>query len=136
MYEITVETEFAAAHAIRIRGEREPTHGHNWRVEAAVRADALDDDGLVCDFHALEGALALILAPMRNNDLNRVPPFDVRNPTAELVARHIGDEAAKWLEKQAYGRGVRLDRVRVTEAPGCAAIYRPRARADESDGPR
>lgn len=136
MYEITFETEFAAAHAIRIRGELEPTHGHNWRVEVALRADALDDDGLVCDFHALEGALGAVLAPMRNNDLNRVPPFDVRNPTAELVARHIGDEVAKWLQKQGYGRGVRLDRVRITEAPGCAAVYRPGLRADENTDPR
>ena len=30
VYEITVEDEFCAAHAIVIRGEREAVHGHNW----------------------------------------------------------------------------------------------------------
>lgn len=128
MYEITVESEFAAAHAIVMRGEREPVHGHNWRVTATLECATLDDDGLLCDFHAVENALRDILRPFHNRDLNASSPFDRVNPTAELVARHIADSLAASLPPENASRGVRVASVRVTEAPGCAAVYRPAAR--------
>lgn len=120
MFELTVRTEFCAAHAIVIKGEREPVHGHNWRVTVTVAGDALDEDGLLCDFHDLEANLAKIIAPLQNADLNTTPPFDRINPTAERVAQHIGEELAKTLPT-----GVRLERASVTEAPGCEATWRP-----------
>src|SRR5690606_34763268 len=30
MYELKVQREFCAAHALMIKGQREPVHGHNW----------------------------------------------------------------------------------------------------------
>ncbi|TVQ64689.1 MAG: 6-carboxytetrahydropterin synthase [Phycisphaerales bacterium] len=127
MYEIAVDTEFCAAHAIVIRGEREPVHGHNWKVRVVVRAEALDEDGLVCDFHALDATLNEIIAPFRDADLNTAPPFNRQNPTAEHVARHIGESVGAWLFSLGENRGLRLSSVRVTEAPRCAAVYRPDA---------
>lgn len=124
MYEITVEDEFCAAHAIVIRGEREPVHGHNWKVSVTVAGDALDDDGLLLDFHALEKLVREILNPFRNNDLNATPPFDRTNPTAELVARHIADRVNEGMIPQ-YRGVLRATAVRVTEAPGCSVVYRP-----------
>jgi len=124
MYSISVETEFCAAHAIVIAGVREPLHGHNWRVTATICGDTLDDDGLLCDFHAVEATLREAVAPFANANLHDAPPFDRRNPTAELVARHIADELARRLAS-ALARGARVSSVRVTEAPGCAATYRP-----------
>jgi 6-pyruvoyltetrahydropterin/6-carboxytetrahydropterin synthase len=120
MYELVVEREFCAAHAILLAGRREPVHGHNWKVALVVGGARLDGDGLLCDFHALEQALDAILAPLRNVDLNATPPFDRVNPTAEHVARHIADSVAVALPP-----GVLVRSVRVTEAPGCAAVYRP-----------
>lgn len=128
MFEVTVESEFAAAHAIVMRGEREPVHGHNWRVTATLAGDSLDDDGLLCDFHALESALREILGPFHNRDLNATYPFDRVNPTAELVARHIGEALGAAIPAPDAARGVRVASVRVTEAPGCAAVYRPPVR--------
>lgn len=120
MFELSIETEFCAAHAIVIGGKREPVHGHNWRVTVTVAADQLDDDGLVCDFHELQRHVRDIIAPFDNTDLNASPPFDARNPTAEHVAMHIGHALAGRLPAS-----VRLVSVRVTEAPGCAATYSP-----------
>lgn len=120
MFELTVRTEFCAAHAIVIRSEREPVHGHNWRVMVTVAGKALDDDGLLCDFHDLEANLARIIAPFHNADLNATPPFDRINPTAERVAEHIGRELVKTLPAS-----VTLQRASVTEAPGCEATWRP-----------
>lgn len=125
MYELTINTVFCAAHAIMIRGEREPVHGHNWRVSAVVSGPTLDGDELLVDFHALERALAEIVRPFHNNDLNRTPPFDRANPTAEMVARHIAESLMTRLDAGAKSRGVRVASVGVTEAEGCVATYRP-----------
>jgi 6-pyruvoyltetrahydropterin/6-carboxytetrahydropterin synthase len=121
MYELSVHRVFCAAHAIDIRGEREPTHGHNWSVAAVVEGETLDADGLLCDFHDLERHIDEILAPLNNVNLNDTPPFDTVNPTAEHVARYLADELATRLPAP-----VRVRAVSVTEAPGCAATYRPR----------
>ena len=118
MFELSVQREFCAAHAITIAGKREPTHGHNWHVTATVRGEGLDDDGLLCDFHEVQRALDDVLAPLCDVDLNATPPFDRLNPTAEHVARHIADLLSRTLAGRA-----RIARVTVTEAPGCAATY-------------
>ena len=120
MYSLEVEAEFSAAHSIVLRGVREVTHGHNWHVRCEVEGPALDPEGLLCDFHALEAALARVIAPFRNADLNATAAFASTNPTAEHVAKHIAEELLARIPK-----GVRLVAVRVTEAPRCVAVYRP-----------
>ena len=43
MYEVMIEEEFSAAHALRgYRGKCENLHGHNWKVEVYVRGEQLD----------------------------------------------------------------------------------------------
>jgi 6-pyruvoyltetrahydropterin/6-carboxytetrahydropterin synthase len=120
MYELTVKREFCAAHTIVIRGQQEPVHGHNWRVTVAIIGKALDEDGLLCDFHLVEQHVDDIIKPLTNIDLNATPPFDRINPTAEHIAKHIGDSLIPQLPS-----GVALSYVKVTEAPGCAAKYMP-----------
>ena len=129
MYEITVETIFAAAHAIRLPdGSLEPVHGHNWPVKITVAADDLDEIETVCDFHLLEKLVNNAVAPWQNGDLNQCEPFTDGtddpaglsiNPTAERVA---------WAIAQKIGPGLpencRLVSVSVGEAPGCTAKYR------------
>jgi 6-pyruvoyltetrahydropterin/6-carboxytetrahydropterin synthase len=119
MYEISVERVFSAAHALILRGEREPVHGHDWQVTVVLAGDTLDADGLLCDFHAVERALDEVIAPFHNADLNATPPFDAVNPSAENVARFIADALADRL-----GDAATVSRVLVTEAPGCTATYR------------
>lgn len=126
MHEISIEAEFCAAHALVIAGRREGVHGHNFRVTVTAGAERLDGDGLVCDFHALEALLGRVLEPMRDADLNVLPLFDRVNPSAERIAERIGDRVADGLGLiDGSERGLRLVSVRVTEAPGCAATYRP-----------
>ena len=125
MFEIEVEAEFSAAHAIMIAGEREPLHGHNWHVVAKVAGEALDGEGLLCDFHTVEGMLRELTGRFHNRNLNEVSPFDRVNPTAELVAKHLGDELAGGLDG-ALSPHAWVESVSVTEAAGCRATYRPR----------
>lgn len=122
MFELAVQRVFSAAHAIVIRGEREAMHGHDWRVTIRVAGSSLDEDGLLCDFHALERQLDEVIAPFHNACLNETPPFDATNPTAENVARHIGDAMTASLDGQ-----IHLVSASVTESPGCEATYRPSA---------
>jgi 6-pyruvoyltetrahydropterin/6-carboxytetrahydropterin synthase len=124
MYSLTIESVFAAAHSIAIRGDREPVHGHHWHVTATIEGESLDSDGLLCDFHVVERALAEIASKFHNRNLNEIRPFDILNPSAEMVARHIHEELSKRVGPTITPRA-RVASVRVTEAPGCAATYRP-----------
>ncbi|MFK7790364.1 MAG: 6-pyruvoyl tetrahydropterin synthase family protein [Phycisphaeraceae bacterium] len=128
MYEIIVESVFAAAHAIRLPdGSLEPVHGHNWPVAVTVAADELDDIETVCDFHLLQGLLTEALDPWQNNDLNQCEPFTdgeghdelAINPTAERVAWAIAEKI-----KPGLPGNCQLVSVSVGEAPGCTAVYK------------
>ena len=123
MYSITIERSFSAAHAIRLPdGTLEPVHGHNWPVEVSVGSVGLDGIETVMDFHVLAAAVDGALAELDNRHLNEVEPFvGTRvNPTAERVAWWIAQRVGRALPA-----GVRLESVRVGEAPGCYASYRP-----------
>ena len=122
-YEITVRAEFCASHALCLPdGSMEPLHGHNWPVEVCVGSTGLDQMQAVMDFHVLQDGLSEILKPWQNSHLNDLEPFSDGsiNPTAERVAWWIGAEVAKRLPA-----GVNLLWVRVGEATGCSAVYRP-----------
>lgn len=130
MYELTVEAEFCAAHALLIGGQREPVHGHNWHVTLTVAGPELDSDGLLIDFHALERLVQSVIGPFNNRDLNATPPFDRLNPSAENVARYLAGQVQEGLTALARAPGSRIPHIRVistrvTEAPGCAVTYRP-----------
>ena len=118
-FDITVKATFSAAHQLRFDDSVEPLHGHDWRVTLSVGADALDDLGLVCDFHTVERVLTEVIAPFKNANLNEVTPFDTVNPTAERVAEHIGVSVAAQVDNEQ----ARVLWCRVTEAPGCAARW-------------
>lgn len=124
MFELTIESEFCAAHAIILRGEREPVHGHNWHVTVTLAGPTLDQDGLLCDFHAAELALEAVIGPWKNADINTKPPFDTLNPSAENIAKTIAEQMRDRLQS-VLPADARVAAVRVTEAPGCAATYRP-----------
>jgi 6-pyruvoyltetrahydropterin/6-carboxytetrahydropterin synthase len=116
----TVHRVFSAAHAVRMPdGVLEPLHGHNWEVRVTVAREALDDTGFVVDFHALEASLDEVLRPLHNRNLNEVAELGGLNPTAEHVVLHI-------VRRLKVPDGATLDRVEVSEAPGCVAAFRAR----------
>jgi 6-pyruvoyltetrahydropterin/6-carboxytetrahydropterin synthase len=124
VFELTVQREFCAAHAIMMGGVREAVHGHNWRVTVTVAGRQLDGDGLLCDFHELERQLDEVIGPLDCGDLNATAPFDRVNPTAEHVALHIANSLIANSLKSGLPQGVRVAAVSVTEAPGCMATVR------------
>ncbi len=132
MHQLEINAHFSAAHAITMAGVVEPLHGHDWHVTAVIEGNKLDADGLLVDFHWLQQELAKIIGPFQNQNLNEAKPFvSGLNPTAEHVAQHIGvslsDRLATWSQNlpKDEARALRVARVRVTEAVGCAAVYCP-----------
>lgn len=122
MYEITVESEFCASHALRLAdGTVEPVHGHNWPVAVTVASERLDAMQTVMDFHQLEAIIAQVISPWHNRHLNDVEPFadGEVNPSAERVAWWVGTQVAQGLPEP-----VRVVAVRVGEAPRCSATWR------------
>ena len=121
MHTIFKDFTFSAAHAIRghTRG-CENLHGHNYRVRVHLRAAQLDDLGMVLDFTDLKAMMQEILGPFDHRVINDIPPFDVRNTTAELLSQYVYEEVATRLERQAR---VEVARVEVWENDTACAIY-------------
>ncbi len=121
MYEIYKEKMFSAAHRLLGQGGNcENLHGHNWVVRAYLEASELNELGMVLDFGRLDEALEKILGALDHRELNRTPPFDELNPTAEAIARHIHDRLADFFRDA----DLRVSRVSVWETPGACATYR------------
>ncbi len=123
-FSVCKDFRFAAAHQIRgHRGGCENLHGHSYRVRVWVRADVLDELGMVIDFADLKAAMEEVVGPFDHRFLNEVPPFDERNTTAELLAQHVFVELRRRIED---GR-VRVVRVEVWESDSAGAVYEEEA---------
>ena len=121
MHTIFKDFTFAAAHAIRghTRG-CENLHGHNYRVRVHLKAERLDELGMVLDFADLKAMVQDILGPFDHRVINDIPPFDRRNTTAELLSQYVFEEVGKRLEEQ---ERVRVTRVEVWENDSSCAVY-------------
>jgi 6-pyruvoyltetrahydropterin/6-carboxytetrahydropterin synthase len=120
MYELMVESKFAAAHQLRgYKGKCEKLHGHNWRVTVAVTAERLDDIGLAIDFHELKKSLRDVLDQLEHTFLNEIFPFTQINPSSENVAKWIYDNMAKKIDNDT----IEVASVTVWESDTASASY-------------
>jgi 6-pyruvoyltetrahydropterin/6-carboxytetrahydropterin synthase len=122
-------------------------HGHSRTVEIILAADTLDANDMVCDFKAIKDALKSFLDSWdhslclntsdpqfgfyQKNYAQRVIPFDRVDPTSEVMAKVIFDEAKRQLAIATQKAGalypvsvrVRLERVRISETSSSWAEY-------------
>ncbi|MDR2934609.1 MAG: 6-carboxytetrahydropterin synthase QueD [Candidatus Adiutrix sp.] len=123
MFELKVTQHFAAAHNLREFGGRcENLHGHNWLVEAVIRADELDRIGLVLDFGLLKKHLQAALELLDHRYLNELPAFQSQNPSSENIARFIYRHLAPLVGEESGGRA-RLHSVSAWESENASATY-------------
>ena len=123
MYEISVDEEFAAAHNLcDYHGKCEDLHGHNYKVRVVLEGKELDSTGLLYDFVYLKRVIQHVIRSLDHKYLNELAPFDVLNPSAENIARHIFDETAKQLP--ASPNAAKVSGVTVWETATSAATYR------------
>ena len=121
MYEVMIEEEFSAAHALRgYRGKCENLHGHNWKVEIYVRGERLDEVGMLVDFRELKAATREVMRYLDHYNLNELKPFDKElNPSSEHLAGFILHKIAERIDSDR----VKVYKVRVWETPSTSASY-------------
>ena len=124
MFEVSVEQTFAAGHALRnYKGSCENVHGHNFRVRVTLEGEKLDDTGLLVDFLDVKRSMGEIIARLDHVFLNEIPPFDVRNPSAENIAEYFHQELSRRLTENPVP--VHIREVRIWETDIQSAAYRP-----------
>lgn len=122
-FTVRCHATFEAAHHLReYVGGPEPVHGHSWKVEVALATDTLGDYDLSVDFVPTERLVKSLAERLHDRDLNTVPPFDKKNPSAENVALFFADEVTK---SGLLKSGASLVEVTVWEGPRNRVTYRP-----------
>lgn len=119
MYELIIETDFAAAHNLReYKGQCEKLHGHNWKVKIVLRSEKLDKLGMVMDFRDAKSIIGKFVNDFDHNYLNDIEDFKILNPTTENISKIIYDRLKNTLPS-----GVRIGSVTTWESDSCGAVY-------------
>lgn len=126
MYELTVKTNFSAAHSLKdYQGPCERLHGHTWQVEVVISGRDLDHRGMLVDFKQVKQDVGKAIEDLDHQNLNELDQFKDKsenNPTAENLARYIYGK----LKNKIFipERSIKLATVRVFESQDTSAAYR------------
>ena len=122
MFELKVETHFAAAHRLKMVAKKcENLHGHNWKIEVCVAGEKLNDAGVLIDFGELKQQISEIMVKLDHTFLNELGYFsDAIPPSSENIAKFIADELEKSLNNNS---GIRVSRVTAWESEDACATY-------------
>jgi 6-pyruvoyltetrahydropterin/6-carboxytetrahydropterin synthase len=120
MFELMVETTFSAAHQLKgYMGKCEHLHGHNWKVQAHVIAERLNEIDIALDFNEIRKITNEVIAPLDHSFLNEIFPFTEKNPSSENIAKWIYDSLMKKIDNE----NVRVSAVTVWESETSSATY-------------
>jgi len=120
IFEVKVISGFAAAHNLKnFRGKCENLHGHNWKIEVALRGTSLEDNGILMDFGEVKQAVREAVEELDHKHLNELPFFEDNNPSSENIARFIFDRLAERLNSESR----RIHSVSAWESADACATY-------------
>lgn len=120
MFEVTIIKSFSAAHLLReIGGKCEELHGHNFKVEVTVSAEALNSEGILIDFRLVKKWLKAVLDRLDHQHLNDLPFFAGKNPSSENLAYYI----YQAMKDHVQASGVKVLKVKVWESENAAVTY-------------
>lgn len=120
MFELMIETGFAAAHQLRgYKGKCEALHGHNWKVQIFIQAEKLNEIDLAIDFHQIKDYTKEILNTVDHGFLNEIFPFTQINPSSENIAKWIYDNMIKKINDE----DISVAAVTVWESDTASATY-------------
>jgi 6-pyruvoyltetrahydropterin/6-carboxytetrahydropterin synthase len=123
MYEVGTATEVVAFHVMPgMPGPEGELHSHEYRLEAVVTRDELDERGMVCDLDILDAALGAAADHVRDADLEVIRPANAEAVTVEVFARWLHEALADAVRT---GGGDVLT-VRVWESPSAYGGYSAR----------
>jgi 6-pyruvoyltetrahydropterin/6-carboxytetrahydropterin synthase len=124
MFEVSVEQQFAAGHALRnYKGACENVHGHNFKVRVTLEGPSLDQAGMLVDFLDVKSSMQRVIERLDHRFLNDVAPFDTVNPSAENIAEYFHRQMSRDLAANPVE--VRIREVCVWETDTQSATYRP-----------
>jgi 6-pyruvoyltetrahydropterin/6-carboxytetrahydropterin synthase len=126
MYSVTVSHHFMVAHSLAgaVFGPAQGLHGATYVVEAELRREALDADGIVCDIGRALDLLKAVLADFDYCNLDEAPEFRGRNTTTEFLAGQIHRRLAARIKERKLGDGsIASLRVVLRETPVAWAAY-------------
>ncbi|MEJ2059766.1 MAG: 6-carboxytetrahydropterin synthase QueD [Gammaproteobacteria bacterium] len=119
-FTLKILTDFASAHTLRdYPGDCARMHGHNWKVEAEVEAETLNETGMAIDFKDIKQAAREIAGRLDHRYLNELEPFTELNPTAEHIAQYFFRELGKQLDRP----GLRVSSVTLWETDRACVRY-------------
>lgn len=119
MYELTVNSSFSAAHYLRnYPGDCKRIHGHNYKVSVSIKAEHLNESGMIMDLMKLQNLLNQCISAMDHHFLNEIEWFEGVNPTSENIAKIIYDFMDKKIPK-----GVSMASVTIHEIDAFSVTY-------------
>jgi 6-pyruvoyl-tetrahydropterin synthase len=128
MYSITVSQHFMVAHSLvgPVFGPAQQLHGATYVVEAELRRESLDADGIVCDIGRALDLLKAVLGEFDYRNLDELAEFRGRNTTTEFLAGEIHRRLALRVREGALGpsaAAIRSLRLVLRETPVAWAAY-------------
>ncbi len=139
MYELRTDAFFDSAHFLAdYCGKCENLHGHRWRLEVAIGAEALQNTGderdMVCDFGAFKHAVRTLADEYDHTFLvedGTLSQATVAALEAEgfslkmLPFRTTAENLAKHFYDRLVANGWKVASVEVDETPNNRAVYLP-----------
>ena len=103
MYSVTVSHHLMVAHSLvgAVFGPAQRLHGATFVVEAELRRETIDADGIVCDIGRALDLLKAVLGGLDYNNLDELVEFRGRNTTTEFLAAEIHRRLARQIREGA-----------------------------------
>src|ERR1700730_17217330 len=105
MYTVTVSHHVMIAHSLvgAVFGPAQQLHGATLVVEAELRREALDADGIVCDIGRALDLLKAVLGEFDYRNLDELTEFRGRNTTTEFLAGEIHRQLTRRIREGGLG---------------------------------
>ena len=114
LFEVRVEVEFEANHALGPDGEEVPLHSHRWQVAVRARSEKLDPIAIVVDFRVLRDDAERLVGTVAGQQLDGHPALAGVPATPAAIGQWI----LRALEADARGADYRIEAVEVECDPG------------------
>jgi 6-pyruvoyl-tetrahydropterin synthase len=107
MYSVGVRDHVMIAHSFagELFGPAQRLHGATYVVDAELRGERLDPNGVVVDIARASDALKQVLAVLHYRNLDEIEELRGRNTTTEFLAKLIFERMAERIDKGELGPG-------------------------------
>ncbi len=131
MFELKVKTHFAAAHKLKMVGQKcENLHGHNWNIEVYVCGENLNPAGVLVDFGDIKKAVKDIMGELDHKYLNEIDIFTGIQPSSEQIAIYIAKSLQSYFNVLKES-SIRVSKVSAWESEDSCASFIPPVNYEE-----